>query len=128
MKLTIYIFFIFFTLASCTSRTIYKKPENLIGKDKMINIWTDLYIAIGAKSIKTKKLEKKKNYIPLVLEKYKIDSIQFSKSNIYYTSRIEEYEEMFEEVQKRLNDLKNIYDPETELDSLMKLSKQEILE
>lgn len=94
----------------------------------MINIWTDLYIAIGAKSIKTKKLEKKKNYIPLVLEKYKIDSVQFSKSNIYYTSRIEEYEEMFEEVQKRLNDLKNIYDPETELDSLMKLSKQEILE
>jgi hypothetical protein len=128
MKLTIYIFFIFFTLASCTSRTIYKKPENLIGKEKMINIWTDLYIAIGAKSIKTKKLEKKKNYIPLVLEKYKIDSVQFSKSNIYYTSRIEEYEEMFEEVQKRLNDLKNIYDPETELDSLMKLSKQEILE
>ena len=128
MKLTIYIVFIFFTLASCTSRTIYKKPENLIGKDKMINIWTDLYIAIGAKSIKTKKLERKKNYIPLVLEKYKIDSIQFSKSNIYYTSRIEEYEEMFEEVQKRLNDLKNIYDPETELDSLIRLSKKEILE
>jgi len=128
MKLTIYIFFIFFTLASCTSRTIYKKPENLIGKEKMINIWTDLYIAIGAKSVKTKKLEKKKNYIPLVLEKYKIDSIQFSKSNIFYTSRIEEYEEMFEEVQKRLNDLKNIYDPEIELDSLIILSKKEILE
>ena len=128
MKLTIYIFFIFFTLASCTSRTIYKKPENLIGKEKMINIWTDLYIAIGAKSVKTKKLEKDKNYIPLVLEKYKIDSIQFSKSNIYYTSRIEEYEEMFEEVQKRLNDLKNIYDPETKMDSLIRLSKQEILE
>lgn len=128
MKLTIYILFIFFTLASCTSRTIYKKPENLIGREKMINIWTDLYIAIGAKSIKTKKLEKDKNYIPLVLEKYKIDSIQFSKSNIYYTSRIEEYEEMFEEVQKRLNDLKNIYDPETEIDSLIRLSKQEILE
>jgi len=128
MKLTIYIFFIFFTLASCTSRTIYKKPENLIGKEKMINIWTDLYIAVGAKSVKTKKLEKNKNYIPLVLEKYKIDSIQFSKSNIFYTSRIEEYEEMFEEVQKRLNDLKNIYDPEIELDSLIILSKKEILE
>lgn len=127
MKLTIYIFFIFFTLASCTSRTIYKKPENLIGKEKMINIWTDLYIAIGAKSVKTKKLEKNKNYIPIVLEKYKIDSIQFSKSNIYYTSRIEEYEEMFEEVQKRLNELKNIYSPETEIDSLIRLSEQEIL-
>jgi len=128
MKQTIYIFFIFFILVSCTSRTIYKKPENLIGKDKMINIWTDLYISMGAKSIKTKKLEKDKNYIPLVLEKYKIDSIQFSKSNIYYTSRIEEYEEMFEEVQKRLNDLKNYYEPESEIDSLIRLSKEEILQ
>ena len=85
----------------------------------MINIWTDFYIAVGAKSIKNKELEKNINYIPLVLEKYNIDSLQFSKSNIYYTSRIEEYEKMFKEVQKRLNDLKNIYDPETKMDSIM---------
>ena len=128
MKQVVYIFFILITLVSCTSRTIYKKPENLIGKEKMIKIWTDLYIAIGAKSVKTKTLEKDNNYIPLVLEKYKIDSIQFSKSNIYYTSRIEEYEKMFEEVQKRLDDLKNIYDPETELDSIIRNSRQNALD
>ncbi len=128
MKQSIYIIFILFALVSCTSRTIYKKPENLIGKEKMITIWTDLYIAIGAKSVKTKTLEKEKNYIPLVLEKYEIDSIQFSKSNIYYTSRIEEYEKMFEEVQKRLDDLKNIYDPESKLDSIIRHSKLEVLD
>ena len=128
MKQVIYIFFILITLVSCTSRTIYKKPENLIGKEKMITIWTDLYIAMGAKSVKTKALEKEKNYIPLVLEKYKIDSIQFSKSNIYYTSRIEEYEKMFKEVQKRLDDLKSIYDPETELDSIIRQSRQRALD
>ena len=128
MKQVIYIFFILIALVSCTSRTIYKKPENLIGKEKMITIWTDLYIAMGAKSVKTKTLEKDNNYIPLVLEKYKIDSIQFSKSNIYYTSRIEEYEKMFEEVQKRLDDLKSIYDPETELDSIIRQSRQGVLD
>jgi len=120
MKQVIYIFFILIILASCTSRTIYKKPEDLIGKEKMIDIWTDFYIAVGAKSVKTKELEKDKNYIPLVLEKYDIDSLQFSRSNIYYTSRIEEYEKMFKEVQKRLNDLKNIYDPETKMDSIIR--------
>ena len=128
MKQVIYIFFILIILVSCTSRTIYKKPENLIGKEKMITIWTDLYIAMGAKSVITKTLEKENNYIPLVLEKYKIDSIQFSKSNIYYTSRIEEYEKMFEEVQKRLDDLKSIYDPETELDSIIRQSRQGALD
>ena len=94
----------------------------------MITIWTDLYLAMGAKSVKTRTLEKEKNYIPLVLEKYKIDSVQFSKSNIYYTSRIEEYEKMFQEVQKRLNDLKNIYDPETELDSIIRNSREKVME
>ena len=128
MKQVIYIFFVLIILVSCTSRTIYKKPENLIGKEKMITIWTDLYIAMGAKSVITKTLEKENNYIPLVLEKYKIDSIQFSKSNIYYTSRIEEYEKMFEEVQKRLDDLKSIYDPETELDSIIRQSRQGALD
>ena len=128
MKQVIYIFLILFTLLSCTSRTIYKKPENLIAKEKMITIWTDLYMAMGAKSVQTTTLEKEKNYIPIVLEKYKIDSVQFSKSNIYYTSRIEEYEKMFQEVQKRLNDLKNIYDPETKMDSIIRNAKQDILD
>lgn len=125
MKHIFYILIIFIILASCTSRTIYKKPENLIGKEKMITVWTDLYIAMGAKSVKTITGEKEINYIPLVLKKHKIDSVQFSKSNIYYTSRIEEYEEMFEEVQKRLKEEKNIYDPETELDSIIRISKEQ---
>lgn len=90
----------------------------------MIAVWTDLYIATGARSVKTKALKTKINYAPLVLDKYKIDSAQFSESNIYYTSKIDEYEKMFEEVQKRLRDLKKIYDPEVKRDSLIKLSKE----
>lgn len=126
MKKILYLFLILLVVISCTSRTIYKKPENLIDKEKMITVWTDIYIAVGAKSVKTKTLKNKINYIPLVLKSHNIDSIQFSKSNIYYTSRIDEYEKMFEEVQKRLKDLKEIYDPETELDSILKRNKEEV--
>ncbi len=104
---------------SCTSRTIYKKPKNLIDREKMIAIWTDLYIATGARLVKTKTLRNKINYVPLVLESHNIDSLQFSESNIYYTSRIDEYEKMFEEVQNRLKELKKTYQPESKKDTLL---------
>lgn len=98
---------------SCTSRTIYKKPKDLIDKEKMISLWTDLYIASGAKTVKTITLKSKINYIPLVLKKYNIDSVQFSNSNIYYTSRIDEYQKMFMEVQNRIETLREVYQPES---------------
>ena len=120
MKRIFYIIFLLLFLGSCTSRTIYKKPENLIGKEQMIQIWTDIYIATAARSQKTISLEKDKNYIPMVLKNHNIDSIQFSDSNLYYTSRIDEYEKMFEEVQKRLKEIKEPYDPETKLDSILR--------
>ena len=120
MKRIFYIIFLLLFIGSCTSRTIYKKPENLIGKEQMIQIWTDIYIATAARSQKTIRLEKDKNYIPMVLKNHNIDSIQFSESNLYYTSRIDEYEKMFEEVQKRLKEIKEPYDPETKLDSILR--------
>ncbi|MDH5414275.1 MAG: DUF4296 domain-containing protein [Flavobacteriaceae bacterium] len=126
MKRIFYIIFLLLFLGSCTSRTIYKKPENLIDKEQMIQIWTDIYIATAARSQKTIALEKDKNYMPMVLKNHKIDSVQFSESNIYYTSRIDEYEKMFEEVQKRLKELKEPYDPETELDSILRRNREQI--
>lgn len=110
-------------LSSCTSRTIYKKPDHLIEKEKMIDIWTDIYIAKGAKTIQTKKLRKDINYLPLVFKKYALDSLTFSESNLYYTSKIDDYEKMFLEVEKRLKELKEIYDPKTKLDSIIEKSR-----
>jgi|LGVF01.1.fsa_nt_gb hypothetical protein len=112
MKKLTSIFFILILLLSCTSRTIYKKPKNLIEKEQMINLWTDIFIAKGTRSIKTKDLRKNINYIPLVFKKYNIDSVQFNESNTYYTSKIDEYKKMFEEVEKRLEVLKEQYKPQ----------------
>lgn len=101
MKQFLYSLIIIF-LFSCTSNTIYKKPKNLISKDSMLMLLTDMHIAASAKFSKNKNLERDINYMVLVYKKYKIDSTRFKKSNIYYTSRIEEYNEMLKEVKRRL--------------------------
>ncbi|PIE48447.1 MAG: hypothetical protein CSA40_00365 [Flavobacteriales bacterium] len=92
-------------IGSCTSNTIYKKPKDLISKRKMTAILTDLYIAKAAYHVKNTNLERNVDYTPLVYEKYGIDSLRFSRSNHYYMSRIDEYEEMHKEVQKRLSEM-----------------------
>lgn len=99
-------------LVSCTSRTIYKKPDDLISKDQMVDLWTDIYIANSAKLVKNRKANRKVNYMPFIYEKYQIDSARFMRSNIYYTSKIETYEELFQKVEARLKSLRDRYDPD----------------
>ena len=89
-------------LVSCTSNTIYKKPDNLIPREQMVDLLTDMFIARAAHNIKNKDDKRKINYMPLVYEKYKIDSLRFSDSNLYYMSRVDEYEAIYKEVEARL--------------------------
>lgn len=102
-KLSFYIFLAFLGV-SCTSNTIYKEPKNLIPKDSMVALLTDMYLAASAKNIKDSLDRKTPNYTLYVYEKYKIDSTRFESSNIYYTSKIDEYSKIIKEVK---NNLKN---------------------
>lgn len=111
MQRLTYILFLFLFICSCTSRTIYKKPENLIPKDQMIELWAAVIIADNAKTVKNGKSQRKINYLPFVYQKFKIDSARFMESNIYYTSKIEEYEKMFQQVELKLRKIKESYDP-----------------
>lgn len=108
MKNIIYIV-IFVLFFSCESKTKFKKPKDLIAKDQMIDLLTDLHLGVGTNNVKDKNSERDKNYMVLVFDKYKIDSTQFTTSNTYYISNIEEYEDMFEEVEKRLKILHDKY-------------------
>jgi len=89
-------------LVSCTSKTILEKPKDLIPKDTMVLLLTDLYFAKSAYAEKNTNNERKINYVPLVYNKYLIDSTRFSSSNYYYTSKLEEYNLIFKEVQTKL--------------------------
>lgn len=113
--------FIFIFLVSCTSNTIFKKPEDLIPKDTMSLLMQDMMIASSAKFVKNKKLQKKINYMAFVYDKYKIDSIRFQKSNFYYTSKIDLYEEIIADVKKELEVKKEFYTKrKSTLDSIKK--------
>ena len=72
MNKYIYIIIISIFIFSCTSNTILKKPENLMSKDKMVDVLTDMFIASSAENIKNLDLKRKVNYYPLVFEKHKL--------------------------------------------------------
>jgi len=111
-----------FLLLSCESKVKYEKPENLIAKEQMIDLLYDIHLANGTSGVKNKDLENNMNYMSLVFEKYKIDSGRFAESNLYYTSNINEYEDIFEEVERRLEALKTEFDRKR--DSVFKQLKE----
>lgn len=78
------------------------KPDNLIEKDKMIDILYDISLLEAIKSQNISGGISNNNANTYLYKKYKIDSIQFAQSNKYYASDIEEYKKMFEEVKSRL--------------------------
>ncbi len=91
-------------LFSCTSNSIYEKPKDLIPKDTMVLLLKDLYLATAAKNIKNKKQRRRISYLPLVYNNYKIDSLRFQSSSLYYTSKIDEYQPMLQEALDMLTD------------------------
>ncbi len=115
MKNRFYILILSVLIASCTSNTILKKPKDLIPKDEMVAILTDMHIATSAYRFKNKNLKRNVNYFPLIYKKYHIDSTRFRKSNFYYTSKIDEYDAILKKVKIRLTAQKK------RVDSLMKI-------
>ena len=122
-----YIFFLSIFLINCTSNTIIKKPDNLIPKDEMVNVLTDLFLASGGKNIKNLNLKRNVNYYPLVYEKYHIDSTQLKESNFYYTSKIDEYDNILKRVDIRLKKLRDQYENELKIqDSIKKITRDSL--
>jgi len=95
-----------------------EKPENLIPKEKMILILNDLAIVNSAKVMNAKILiQNGIEPTDYIFEKYNIDSLQFVESDRYYASIPEEHEEIYIEVEskleiekKRLQEIKKIND------------------
>lgn len=106
MNKTISLVFITIALMSCTSNTIMKKPEDLIPKKEMINLMTDIYIANASFNVYNKYGERQRNYLSLVYEKYGVDSAIYNRSNLYYMSRIDEYEKMHKQVSEKIKEMK----------------------
>lgn len=109
-----------FLIIACTDKEKLKKPDNLISKENMELILYDLYIINAAKGVNKKILESK-GLVPetYVLNKHKIDSLQFAESNSYYAFDNEEYRGIIEKVKARLEKEKK------EFEALEKIEGQE---
>ena len=102
MKNILSIILLFLLSTSCNSNAD-KKPENLIEREKMVDIIYDLSILEAAKSQKPIVLEqyqiKSNTYI---YKKYQIDSLQFANSVKFYATDLEKYYGIYDSVNKRI--------------------------
>ncbi len=117
----IYYFFCAIFLFSCTSNTILEKPKDLIPKDSMSLLIEEMMIASSSKFIKNKFQETEINYMGLLYERFKIDSVRFQTSNLYYMSKIDDYQKILEKATQSLEAKKALFAKQkTRLDSIRK--------
>ena len=92
-----------FLSVSC-KKELVKQPAKLIQKEKMIDIMYDLSLLDAMKYQNPISLDSvETDPVKFILKKYKVDSLQFAQSNMYYATDYEAYKEMFDEIGKRLS-------------------------
>lgn len=120
MKKFTSILLLLFFVFSCTSNTIYKKPKDLIAESLMVDLIVDMQIANGARNIKTKEGTRMKEYMPLVYEKYGIDSARFARSNFYYSTKIDDYSKLLRKVQEKLEKIEKELNKQVDIQDSIK--------
>jgi thioester reductase-like protein len=113
--------FVLSMLLSC-KKELVKTPNHLIEKDKMVNIMYDLSLLEAIKIQNPSSLDTFNIYPnDYIFKKYKIDSLQFAQSNIFYAADYKEYKMMFEKIKARLDKNKSM------VESLIKSQKKKDL-
>jgi hypothetical protein len=104
------LFCVIFWVVSCAEEII-EKPENLIPQEQMTNIIYDMAVLNAANEINTQILsEYIKHPAEFIFKKYGIDSIQYTKSDLYYASVPDAYDKIYNSVKLRLEKEKSDID------------------
>lgn len=91
-------------LAACQNVNDFRKPKNLIDKEKMANVLYDIAVLNAGKSYSPVMMQESNiDYNEYVFKKHGIDSLQFAESNAYYTDNLDKYLAIFTLVEDRLN-------------------------
>jgi len=103
MKKIVSLFALGALLIGC-NKDLVEKPDNLIDKKVMGDIYYDMTILEALKyqnpnSLYTNGINPK----TYIYKKYKIDSLQFAKSNAYYAADYREYKKMYDALNDRLD-------------------------
>jgi hypothetical protein len=121
------LFIVFIVLTSCYKLKGPKKPENLISKEKMVNILIDIRLLTSASGSNKAVLENNK-IIPetYVYKKHKIDSLQFALSSDYYAFYLDDYDEIYKKVSDSLKQLKELLEKQEEMELKEKTKRDSI--
>lgn len=93
---------VLFLSVSC-KKELVKQPPKLIEKEKMIDIMYDLSLLEAMKYQNPASIDSSEtNPTKFILKKYKVDSLQFAQSNMYYAADYDNYKDMFDQIGKRL--------------------------
>ena len=124
--LNIFILLLFF---SCSNRI--PKPNNLISKDKMVDVLYDVTILNAAKNVDKRRLENH-GILPneFIYSKYSIDSLQLRESLDYYASDLDEYKSIINKLEERFIKEKELLNPTVtkEVATKQKIKKPELVE
>jgi hypothetical protein len=102
MKKLVSLFALLVLFSSC-DKDLVKKPDNLIDKGVMIDVMYDMALLDALKYQDPNSLyDNGINPRTYVYKKYKIDSLQFVKSNAYYAADYREYKKMYDALNDRL--------------------------
>lgn len=112
-------------LFSCAKKLV-EKPDNLIDKEKMVEILNDMAILTAAKSTNISILRNNSiEPMQFIYEKHGVDSIQFVESNFYYASLPIEYEAIYTAVEARLEkDKERIEEKKNRNDSIKNMKRK----
>lgn len=92
-------------LAGCQDVKFPEKPDNLLSKEKMVQMLADAYIgnASRSKSYNNRVLRTNGVHLDSILyKKHQVDSLTFAQSNAYYASNLDAYTDIITEVEKLL--------------------------
>lgn len=94
--------------AACSNVEKAPKPEQLLSKEEMAIILSDLYIIEGAiSSNRSSYIETGVQPSSYIYDKYDIDSVVFKENLNYYNDRVEDYLFIMDKIQ---DDLKSLQD------------------
>lgn len=117
MKQSIFFIILVISFLGCQDINKPEKPKNLIGKDKMVDILTETYLANAARSVNNRAIiDKGIRMDSVIYKKFGIDSIQFVKSNAFYAADVNNYMELVQKVEAKLTVMQQKMDSISEME------------
>jgi len=121
----VFILTILVCLTSCSEKLL-EKPENLIARDKMVEVLKDLAKVNAAKTTNAAILRDNDiDPMAYIFVKHSIDSMQFVESDKYYASLPVEYGRIYKDVESILEKEQAILNETKAAEDSLRLQKKE---